>query len=101
MQLRGDYDTFTGLNAEILTIAAGDYSGSRSVQRAKEFPFPILYDENGDVVRAYDVYRAAYAEAIPSVFIVDRNGSVVWMERGSTSHRTPNSAIIAQLESLG
>ena len=99
-QLRGDYDKLNVLNAEILTIAVEDYSRPDLAARAQEYPFPMLYDADGDVTRAYEVYRVAAAEAIPSVFIVDRSGSVVWKQVGSTYHRTSNSEIIAQLEKL-
>ena len=88
------------MNAEILTIAVRDYSGSLATAKAKEYPFPILYEKDGAVARSYDVYRADAAEARPSVFIIDSNGSLVWKDTGSTYHRTPNSDILAQLEKL-
>ena len=88
------------MNAEILTIAVRDYSGASATQKAQTYPFPVLYDESGEVAKAYDVLRSGFPEAIPSVFIVDSNGSVVWMQKGSTTHRTSNSDIIAQLEEL-
>lgn len=69
------------------------------MEMAQGYPFPVLYNKEGDVARAYEVYnRAGYAN--PAVFIVDINGSIVWESIGSTSHRTPNSDIIAQLEKL-
>ncbi len=67
--------------------------------RAQGYPFPVLYNDEGDVARAYEVYnRAGYAN--PAVFIVDTNGSVVWQQKGSVTHRTPNSAILAELDKL-
>ncbi len=67
--------------------------------RAQGYPFPVLYNDEGDIARAYDVYnRAGYAN--PAVFVVDANGSIVWESKGSVSHRTPNSAILAELEKL-
>lgn len=88
------------MNAEILTIAVGDFTSPSAKARAESYPFPVLYDENGEVAEAYDVLRSGFPEAIPSVFIVDANGSIVWQSKGSTYHRTPNSDIIAQLEKL-
>ena len=76
-----------------------DFSRPDLAERAQRYPFPVLYDKPGDVARAYEVYNlAGYAN--PAVFVVDTNGSIVWTSKGSVSHRTPNSDIIAQLEKL-
>ena len=67
--------------------------------RTPSYPFPILYNVEGDVARAYEVYsQAGYAN--PAVLVVDTSGSIVWQSKGTVSHRTPNSDIIAQLEKL-
>ena len=62
--------------------------------------FPVLYDESANVVDSYGVLNKSAGYANPYVFIVDTDGSIAWEHRGSTSHRTPNSDIIAQLEKL-
>ena len=98
--MRRDYDRFTDLNAEVITIAVDDFSSPSLAARAQEYPFPVLYNKEGDVARAYSTYNQGAGYANPYVFIVDRNGSIVWEQRGSTSHRTSNSAILAQLEKL-
>ena len=61
----------------------------------------MLYDPDTEIARAYEVYNQAGAYANPTVLIVDTNGSVVWQHDGSVYNRTPNSAIIAELEKLG
>ena len=87
------------MSAEILTIAVDDFSRPDLAKRSQEYPFPVLYNIEGDVARAYGVYnRAGYAN--PAVFVVDTNGSVVWKHSGSVSHRTSIGDIIAQLEKL-
>ncbi len=87
------------MNAEVLTIAVDDFSRPDLASRAQDYPFPVLYNREGDVARAYEVYnQAGYAN--PAVFIVDTNGSIVWESKGSVYHRTPNSAILAELEKL-
>ena len=88
-----------GLNAEILAIAVDDLSRADLAAKARGYPFPVLYDVDTEVSRAYEVYnRAGYAN--PAVFIVDSNGSLVWTQKETVSHRTPNRDIIAQLEKL-
>ena len=97
--MQKDYDKFTELNAEILTIAIDDFSSPELSARAGGYPFPMLYNKEGDVARAYGVYNlAGYAN--PAVFVVDANGAVVWQHLASAYNRTPNSDILAQLEKL-
>ena len=88
------------MNAEILAVSVDDLSNAGYAARALGFPFPVLYDVDADVVRAYGVLDSSGSDAVPSTFIIDTDGAVVWMHRGSTSHRTPNRHIIAQLEKL-
>ncbi len=60
----------------------------------------MLYDQATEVVEAYGVLNKSAGYAYPSTFVIDAEGAVVWMHRGSTSHRTPNKDIIAQLQKL-
>ena len=98
--MQRDYDKFTGLDAEILAISVEDLSRPDLAARAQGYPFPVLYDEDTEVARTYEVYNQSGAYANPAVFVVDTSGSVVWEHRASMYNRTPNSDIIAQLEKL-
>ena len=101
MQLQGAYDKFTGLNAEILAIAVDDLSSPRLAATVQGFPFPILYNVEGDVARAYGVYNQSAGYANPAVFIVDASGSVAWKHIAPAyPHRTALNDIIAQLERI-
>ena len=62
--------------------------------------FPVLYDEDGDVIESYGVLNDSSGVAIPSTFIVDTEGAIRWEFKGSTSHRTATEEIISQLEQL-
>ena len=77
-----------------------DLSQASYAVEAIGLEFPVLYDQPADVVKEYGVYNAGGGYANPNVFIVDKNGSLVWHHRGSVSRRTPNSDILAQLEKL-
>lgn len=98
--MQNDYGKFTDLNAEILAISVEDLSRRDLAERAKRYPFPVLYDPETVVSRTYGTYNQGAGYANPYVFVIDSNGSVVWEHRGSVYNRTPNSAILAQLEKL-
>ena len=83
-----------------MAISVEDLSIAAYAVKAEGYPFPVLYDVDANVVKAYDVYNSGSRYANPNVIIVDTNGSIVWEHTGSAYHRTPNSDIIAQLEKL-
>ena len=65
-----------------------------------ELDFPVLYDEDGDIIESYGVLNEGTGVANPSTFIVDTTGAIVWEFIGSASHRTATDDIIAQLDEL-
>ena len=101
MKLQGDYETISGLNAEILAVSVDDLSGASYVVENLGLDFPILYNYEKDVVQDYGVYNSSTGYANPSVFIVDAEGVIRWEFIGSTYNRASNSDIIAQLRELG
>ena len=88
------------MNAELLAISIDDLSQAAHAVEQLGLEFPVLYDESGDVVRAYDVFSEASGYARPSTFIVDTKGVVRWEFIGSTGHRTSTRDILEQLELL-
>ncbi len=77
-----------------------DLSQASFAVEALGLDFPVLYDQPAEVVDAYGVLNKSAGYANPYVFIIDTEGSIAWEHRGTTSHRTPNSDIIAQLGKL-
>ena len=100
MELQEDYETISGLNAEILAVSVDDLSGASYVVENLGLDFPILYNSDKDVVKDYGVYNSSTGYATPSVFIVDTGGAIRWEFSGTTSHRADNAEIIAQLKEL-
>ena len=100
MELQEDYETISGLNAEILAVSVDDLSGASYVVENLGLDFPILYNSDKDVVKDYEVYNSSTGYATPSVFIVDTSGVIRWEFSGTTSHRADNAEIIAQLKEL-
>ena len=88
------------MNAEILAVSVDDLSQASYAVQQLGLEFPILYDPTAEVVKAYGVFVESSGIARPSTFIIDTEGEVRWEFIGSTSHRTPSSEIIAQLQKL-
>ena len=91
------------MNTELLAISVDDLLGARNAVEMLGLDFPVLYDPDANVVKAYGVFNLhANDLPTPSAFIIDTEGNILWEYIGKTasSDRPPNDAIIAQLRKL-
>ncbi len=103
MELQEDYQTISGLDAEILAISVDDLSGAARVVDSLGLEYEILSDPDAEVIRAYGVFNLHNNDlATPATFIVDKEGAISWQYIGKTSRtdRPDNDEIIAQLREL-
>lgn len=72
---------------------------SKAFFRPRGVQFPILSDGSRAAIKAYDVLSVANI-AIPSAFIVDKDGVIQWKFIGSTANRVKGATLVEQLEKL-
>ena len=91
-----------GLDAQVLAISTDDLSGAKKVASLIGIPFPILYNKDADVVKAYGVYDLlGDGLATPSTFIIDKQGVIRWKRVGSrVGDRPPASKVLEELGKL-
>ena len=100
MELQKDYNTISGLGAEILAISADDLSEAEHAVNAIGLEFPVLSDQDAMVIEEYGVL--ANGISAPATFILDRDGAIRWQYVGhSRSDRPTNGEIISQLQDIG
>jgi peroxiredoxin len=100
VELQKDYNTISGLGAEILAISADDLSEAEHAVKEIGLEFPILSDQDAMVIAEYGVL--ANGISAPATFILDRDGAIRWQYVGhSRSDRPTNGEIISQLQDLG
>ncbi len=65
-------------------------------------PFPILYNKDADVVKAYGVYDLlGDGLATPATFVIDKQGVIRWKRVGSSvGDRPPASKVLEELGKL-
>ena len=102
MELRKDYQTIRGLDAEILAVNNDQLSGAERAIDHLDLGFPALFDPEAaelDRFAVYDAQNDGYAT--PSVFVIDKNGEIRWEYVGRHYNDRPtNQQVIAQLEAL-
>jgi hypothetical protein len=96
-ELEKEYDKFLENGAEIVAIAHQDTKDARKSVDNSGATFPILIDSSGKVARRFNVYDSDREIAIPSVFIVDKSGDIVWTYVGSDQDRPDTSEILDNL----
>ncbi len=103
MELQKDYETISGLDAEILAVSVDKLSGAQRAIESIGLEFQVLSDPDAQVVSAYGVFNLFNNELpAPATFIIDKQGVVQWEYIGKTSasDRADNDEIIAQLQQL-
>jgi peroxiredoxin Q/BCP len=97
--LQAAYAQFRERKAEILALAYQDVSHAQLMDQSVGADYPILADINHAVADAYGVFDLlGDGVAAPSVFVIDRAGSVVWSYVGKNANDRPSpSEILAHL----
>jgi peroxiredoxin len=101
-ELTEELSALEGLDAQVLAISTDDLSGAQRVVSLIGIPFPILYNKDADVVKAYGVYDLlGDGLATPSTFIIDKQGVIRWKRVGSSvGDRPPASKVLEELGKL-
>ena len=74
MKLQNDYETITGLGAEILAISPDDLSDAGWAVEQLELEFPVLYDPEAESIKEYGIYIPSTGLPSPSTFVLDKTG---------------------------
>lgn len=99
MDLQANYQRFREREAEVLALAVQDVARAKKMQELTGADFPILADPDHMVATQYGVFdRLGDGVAAPAVFIVDRDGYIVWSYVGRDAFDRPAvDEIIAHL----
>lgn len=81
--MRDAYDRFRALDAEIYGVNQADAASHQAFIDAYDFPFDLLIDADLAVARAYDALRPEGDRIQRTVVIIDRNGRILFSQRGA------------------
>lgn len=87
------YQDLRDQGVQFLAVSVGE--DARTVEQfvaERPFAYPVLLDENSSVADAARIY------ALPTLLVVDRTGSVVFLQSGLTPRRTLETILAQALE---
>jgi peroxiredoxin len=87
----------TAKGATIVGISVDEAPESRMLRGTLKLEFPLLHDEDARVASAYGVRMLGESMAIPSLFVVTHDGTIVWRHIGEyvPDRPTPESVLEA------
>ncbi|AUX16951.1 peroxiredoxin [Flavobacterium columnare] len=87
--LSNNFEKFTSLNYVLLGVSADNIKNQKKFSDKFSFPFPLLADENKEIIQAYGV-KSNMLGLIPGrvTYIVDKEGVVqmIFEDMNATNH---------------
>lgn len=80
--LRDNFETFTKHNYALLGVSADGQKAQAKFKEKYDFPFPLLADENKEVIQAFGVWGPKkfmgkeYDGIHRTTFVIDENGNI-------------------------
>ncbi len=102
MELQRNYEEFQARGVEVLAISTDSLDDTAGIVERIGIQFPVLYDSDGDVPRAYGIFNL-YGDGLAtgSAFLVDLDGNLAWKSIYSGIHDLIKSAdILAAIDAL-
>lgn len=89
--------------ADVVVVSVDSPNKSAALRHNLRLPFAILSDTDKQVIKDWGIYnpREKGGIAVPSVFILDRDRTVLYASVDSTFARIPTADIVRILQSPG
>lgn len=83
--------------ATVVGVSVDEAPESKMLRAARKLEFPLLHDADANIAAAYGVRMKGESMAIPSVFVVSREGAIVWRHVGEyvPDRPTPDAVLEA------
>ncbi len=85
--VRDDWDDFSAANVQVFGVNPANAASHRSFRENHNFPFPLLADTEGELVRNYGC-RGTLGVVKRTVYGIDTEGRIVFAERGMPDHNS-------------
>lgn len=76
--VRDRWADYRETGAEIIGVSTDSVESHKNFNAKYNFPFPLLADENGDVIEKYAVKSWLPGRAARAVVVIDKNGKIAY-----------------------
>jgi peroxiredoxin len=98
-QLAHAYPHFRDAGVALLMVSVDSVRRARQLAEQTNPPFPVLSDADADATVAFDIFENGIA--LPSAWVIDREGTVQWAYIGEhASDRPTPEVMLDQARSL-
>ncbi len=98
VQLRQDYQEFTGKGSEIIAVNPEDRDAVIAFWNRENIPFPGIGDPDHRIADQFgQIDSPATMGRAPAVFIIDRKGNIRFEHHGKSAADIPENAFILHL----
>ena len=81
IRIRDRIVDFNKCNLTFLVLAPGGENGIKELRNRSNFPFPFIQDKNLKIAKYFDLAMPPF-EIVPAVILLDKDGSVRWIQPG-------------------
>lgn len=96
--MQKNYDNIEAHNAVVIAISPDTVQETKRTVQKEKLEFPVLSDVDLDVVAPYNVENQG--AVIPSTFLLESDGTIVWKSIDTVNNRVPTGQIIRELAKL-
>jgi len=82
---------------QIVAVSVDPPEESRDLARKRELNFPLLSDPDRQVISGYGVDDADAEIAVPAIFLVARDRTIVWRQVGEFIGSRPGTSSLLQV----
>lgn len=90
MGLQQALPEFEKLGAEVYALTADSQENTMKAVNEWKLSFVVIFDPDGDTLREYGVRNPASGLAVPSTFVIDRQGIVRYRHIGMSAADRPD-----------
>lgn len=89
MKLARNEEAFQRRNVTLLAVSVDPPEASGRLAGERGIPFPLLSDPDREVIHRFGVADRDDPLAVPAIFLVGRDGSILWSQVGEFIGKRP------------
>jgi peroxiredoxin len=96
-ELAGRIDDFYRAGAQVVAVSVDPAEESLKFAQEYGISFPLLSDPGMGTIQAYGVADAGRDIAVPSIFLVGQDGTILWTHVGESIASRPSAETLLEI----